>query len=146
MNTLKVIVLLIELSTVFSLECWDCKSSINAACSDPFLMEPFAKMNCSASPKYEMIRNMYGNKTTQFCRKIIEKIEGNVRVIRTCGYLEESRSDEDRCNTRIGTNGLQIVSCHCATDACNASPYLTHSMVTTSFTIMFTLILTAAFS
>lgn len=66
--------------TVFSLECWDCKSSINAACSDPFLEEPFAKMNCSANPKYEMIRNMYGNKTTQFCRKIVEKSKLNFQI------------------------------------------------------------------
>ncbi|XP_074599651.1 UPAR/Ly6 domain-containing protein crok-like [Brevipalpus obovatus] len=115
----------------WSLECWDCTTRINVACGDPFFDKPFAKKNCTLDPRYAELRAQYPNQTIEMCRKITEKVDGMIHVIRSCGYLDDLKGDRmGRCQKRTESVGIMQESCVCYTDGCNSGIDLSPRFIT----------------
>ena len=47
-------------------------------------------------------------------------VEGKVRVIRACGWLDEVKDRPD-CYSRTGTKDIMVTYCSCQGDKCNSS-------------------------
>jgi len=55
------------------------------------------------------------------CRKIVQTVEGETRVVRSCA-TEGKGGDEDRCVDRVGTIRIKIKYCECYDNECNSAP------------------------
>ncbi|KAF2346427.1 hypothetical protein FHG87_022817 [Trinorchestia longiramus] len=60
----------------------------------------------------------------QYCRKIIQYIQGKERTVRGCGWLADRRAEEvGGCYSRTGTKDIIVTFCSCNHDACNSAPH-----------------------
>jgi len=55
------------------------------------------------------------------CRKIKQDVDGEVRVVRSCGTAYDP---EKTCVDRTGSDGIKVSYCECTDDGCNAAPHL----------------------
>eukprot|EP00094_Tigriopus_californicus_P004977 TCALIF_04793-PA protein Name:"Similar to qvr Protein quiver (Drosophila pseudoobscura pseudoobscura)" AED:0.18 eAED:0.18 QI:20/0.5/0.4/0.8/0.5/0.4/5/839/158 len=89
-------------STGGAIKCWECNSKYDARCGDPFSNYSVAMVD----------------------------FEGDVRVVRGCGWLENIDSLKDReCFNRAGTNQIQVYHCICKEDGCNSAKSLTSGLL-----------------
>lgn len=103
--------------------CWECNSEYDRRCADDFNKGPFLMSDCS-----QRSLDHYPNITSTLCRKIVQKVDGQFRYIRTCGFLLEDRED---CYRKAGTFNAQIEYCHCKDQpGCNSAPSVTSGSVT----------------
>ncbi|XP_046370015.1 uncharacterized protein LOC124144578 [Haliotis rufescens] len=58
-----------------------------------------------------------GNKTYTVCRKMVQELPDEVRIIRQCGSM-----GKPGCIARSGTRGVRIRYCHCGESLCNMGP------------------------
>ncbi|XP_050436141.1 uncharacterized protein LOC126842941 [Adelges cooleyi] len=108
--------------TVESIQCFVCNSHNDTACAQEALPE-YLKTECSKL-NYGVPEDETKNYT--LCRKTIQTIEKEVnglkadknRIIRTCGW--DDSNYKDKCYHRSGFGGKQDV-CTCSTDFCNAA-------------------------
>ncbi|PNF30589.1 hypothetical protein B7P43_G06131 [Cryptotermes secundus] len=96
-----------------SIECYQCNSAYDPRCGDPFDSYSLGQVNCSMKPPLEHLTQL---KATM-CRKIIQKVNGKIRVVRGCGYVSDISSRS--CIQRSGTHDVQVQYCSCKGDLCN---------------------------
>ncbi|RWS27477.1 hypothetical protein B4U80_08080 [Leptotrombidium deliense] len=113
------------ITAVSAIHCWDCNSFINAGCGDPFRNSSFAIKDCNHRDVHKL--SVYGE--AKFCRKIVQKVDKHLRVVRDCGWLDEDISIKSHlgpgeCVKRSGTFSVLVQYCTCNTDKCNPGAYL----------------------
>lgn len=86
--------------------------------------------NCASWLGYNYIRNcsvqQHGVDPSRptTCRKIVQSVYGNVRVVRQCSNVVSSQTSG--CIERVGTMKIKVQYCHCSDrDACNIAPRAT---------------------
>ncbi|XP_072939901.1 UPAR/Ly6 domain-containing protein crok-like [Epargyreus clarus] len=109
--------------TASSIFCYDCNSAFDPRCGEEF--DPFSLgvINCSLKDPPEHIEPT----EPTFCRVIKMDIYGKVRVVRSCGYLQEAPSNHT-CRRQTGVGELFVTYCHCDTDLCNGVSSLHYEM------------------
>ncbi|EEB18835.1 conserved hypothetical protein [Pediculus humanus corporis] len=100
-----------------SISCYVCNSEFDPSCGDPFKPYTIGVLNCSLSIKPDHI----AGQEAKLCRKIVQKIQGHVRVVRSCGYIEDPLRDDQECAKRSGTHDIQVDYCSCTGDLCNGT-------------------------
>nr|CAD7591164.1 unnamed protein product [Timema genevievae] len=98
-----------------SIRCYHCNSEYDPRCADPFDAYSLGDVNCSMRPLLEHLQDYQ----PIICRKTVQKVYGKVRVVRGCGYIEET-SDRG-CIRRAGTHDVMANYCSCKEDLCNAA-------------------------
>ncbi|EFX70861.1 uncharacterized protein LOC124201155 [Daphnia pulex] len=102
------------------LHCWDCNSAYDPRCGDPFDNHSIAMVDCS-----QMSYPHLSVKEATLCRKTTQSVNGNVRVVRSCGWLNSSNEDDGKsCFKRSGSQDVFLTHCTCSGDGCNGSPSL----------------------
>ncbi|KAG5897977.1 hypothetical protein JTB14_013551 [Gonioctena quinquepunctata] len=114
------------------LQCYDCNSEYDPRCGDPFNPYTIGIINCSDRKPPEHLLdpfNMREQLEPTLCRKMVQKVEGKLRVIRGCGYLRDEHDDK-RCYRRTGTANVEVFYCACTKSLCNtANPIQSYNSV-----------------
>ncbi|XP_054261525.1 uncharacterized protein LOC128985851 [Macrosteles quadrilineatus] len=100
---------------VESIICYHCNSAYDPRCGDPFDPYSLGKINCSMQPPLEHLPYM----EPTVCRKNVQKVYGKIRVVRSCGFIEDPDREEKSCVRRSGTHDVQMLYCACKGDICN---------------------------
>ncbi|KAG5872128.1 hypothetical protein JTB14_013065 [Gonioctena quinquepunctata] len=112
-GTISSICIFISLIAVGStIKCFQCNSAFDKQCEDIIA-------NDTASSFYKSCNGTYGEQKP-FCRKIqtIVGYENSNRLVRDCGWINESNKTEDFCQSR-DTDFVKRMSCVCFTEGCN---------------------------
>ncbi|KAJ6225438.1 hypothetical protein RDWZM_003983 [Blomia tropicalis] len=128
----------------FAIKCWDCNSMINKGCDDPFEKDYFAMADCSQK---HLAR--FPDKEGHFCRKTIQKVNDQLRIIRGCGYINDTFDTvppgakiEEECIRRTGTFSVMIEFCACNSgDGCNHAAIASFSYLSYLIPVALTAIL-----
>ncbi|XP_015906755.1 UPAR/Ly6 domain-containing protein crok-like [Parasteatoda tepidariorum] len=99
------------------LHCWECNSKHDPNCGHPFKRHTVALTDCS---QRFIPHNMSIGAT--ICRKITQKVRGEERIIRSCGFYNPE--DAGTCISRAGTHMVFMHYCQCEGDGCNNSNLL----------------------
>ncbi|KAM3965820.1 crooked [Aphomia sociella] len=113
-------IVLTFIPSIFSIKCWDCRSSNDPKCADPFDNSTVPITDCKQEKGLEHLPGI----RPQMCRKIRQKVNGVWRYFRGCAYLGEVgiQGDERFCLMRTGTYNIFIEYCTCnSKDGCNSS-------------------------
>ncbi|CAF4930314.1 unnamed protein product [Pieris macdunnoughi] len=108
------------ISTVLCIKCWNCRSSNDPKCADPFDNSTVPITDCKQE---KGLRHLPGLRPSM-CRKIRQKVNGEWRYIRDCAYLGEVgiQGDERFCLMRTGTYNIFVEYCTCnSKDGCNSA-------------------------
>lgn len=105
-------------SRVEAITCYDCNSEYDPRCGDPFDPYTLGQIDCNERHPLE---HLPGSNAT-LCRKLVQKVGTKIRVIRTCGYIEEAGRDDKACVSRSGTHDVNVLYCSCKSSLCNAGP------------------------
>ncbi|XP_043480210.1 uncharacterized protein LOC122509940 [Leptopilina heterotoma] len=100
-----------------ALTCYQCNSAYDPRCGDPFDSYSLGTVNCSFQPRLEHLKHL----EPAVCRKISQKVYGEIRVVRGCGFINDDESDNKECIRRSGTHDVKAFYCSCTTDLCNAA-------------------------
>lgn len=103
-----------------SIICYKCNSANDPNCGDPFEPYTLGVVNCSLVPKPEHLDQ---NVTATICRKSVQKVYGKIRIVRDCGYIEDSNTDKE-CLKRSGTHDVQVHYCSCSKSLCNGGQHV----------------------
>ncbi|KAL1139369.1 hypothetical protein AAG570_006353 [Ranatra chinensis] len=111
--------------------CYQCNSEYDPRCGDPFDPYSLGTVNCSL---LEPLEHLPGYKPT-ICRKNVQKVQGKIRIVRGCGYIEDSYKNEKQCLYRSGTHDVNMHYCSCTGNLCNTAsekivPMLTLGIIT----------------
>lgn len=118
-----------------AIHCFDCNSYNDPACADPFKNSTsLTTVDCDTKshPQHIDVRST-------FCRKITQRgrnqhqlsyqqlkrfycfiVNGEIRVIRTCGYIE-GRSNKNKCERISISNANEMRYCECDANLCNSA-------------------------
>lgn len=109
-----------------SLHCWDCNSGYDPRCADPFDNHSIALVDCS-----QISYSHLNVKEATLCRKTTQTVNGKLRVIRSCGWLNSTHEDDGKsCFQRSGSQDVYITHCTCFSDGCNGSSSIVGSALT----------------
>lgn len=112
------------------IKCYVCNSYEHALCADPFFHldgnDPENKEAKSGSD-FEQDCPADSAGKTHFCRKIYQNVRGDERVIRSCGWVEDSRGRE--CYTTV-LEEYNTEVCACKEGLCNTASVSTMSVMT----------------
>lgn len=135
-------------SQVEAIKCYVCQSNIDPKCADPFDNLTLPITDCDAYPRADLVQrdelDVIEEKgffsafsqpapvkplMASMCQKIRQKVEGEWRTIRGCGYLGPpgelplDKSDSGgHCQMRYGSYNVFMESCICNNkDGCNGS-------------------------
>ncbi|GJQ79019.1 hypothetical protein Trydic_g180 [Trypoxylus dichotomus] len=75
-----------------------------------------ALVDCSQKPRPQHLPSHF---VPSVCRKSIQKVQGRIRVVRGCGYIEDHDHDDGSCYFKTGTHDVHITHCSCTESACN---------------------------
>lgn len=123
-------------SVCYGLSCWECNSIFNQTCNNLPLGGPTEKtpqlkefyVDCDEKSSHSTI----GNYT--LCRKQVQIIDGEERVVRSCG-IEASNKP---CYSTVNPSAKTFV-CQCFEDGCNFSSTLglSHILTVSAFILFF---------
>ncbi|KAK8751354.1 hypothetical protein OTU49_014356, partial [Cherax quadricarinatus] len=100
----------------WGIRCWECNSSFDPRCGEThFDSSTLDTVDCN-----QLKRDHLHGMEAIYCRKIVQRIESEVRTVRGCGWLEERKAPVGGCYTRTGTKEVMITYCHCNHDNCNS--------------------------
>lgn len=135
-----------------AIKCYVCQSHVDPKCADPFDNLTLSITDCDGYPRQDLAFRADGEFSNReeksssifpislnvftslssgppplqatVCRKIRQKVYGDWRTTRSCGYLTERKSSFDgpinSCVMRYGTNDIFMESCTCnGKDGCN---------------------------
>ncbi|CAL4060435.1 unnamed protein product [Meganyctiphanes norvegica] len=103
--------------------CWECNSKLDPRCSaDNFDAHTIEYVDC------DQLERGHLKGEAKFCRKIVQNIEGVVRTVRGCGWLDEPKAAPGECYYRTGTKDIGITFCYCDENKCNSGNALTVSL------------------
>ncbi|XP_045523211.1 uncharacterized protein LOC123713537 [Pieris brassicae] len=108
------------ISTVLCIKCWNCRSSNDPKCADPFDNSTVPITDCKQE---KGLKHLPGLRPSM-CRKIRQKVNGEWRYIRDCAYLGDVgiQGDERFCLMRTGTYNIFVEYCTCnSKDGCNSA-------------------------
>jgi len=110
-----------------SLWCYQCNSYTDQNCADPFFFaEEAHKEPALRQPKDpKMLKKCDKG---HLCRKIYQNVRGDERVIRSCGWVDDTK-DRD-CYTTVLEEYNTLV-CSCKTKGCNGAAGYTISLLAT---------------
>jgi len=141
--TLSLLLLLGLATTSLGIKCFSCNSHYDRNCADPFNNYTSELVNCDQED-HRMTHLPLKNDTTRHaansCRKTIQIVKDQMRIIRSCGWLPNPESLADReCFTRTGTHSVMVHHCVCKEDGCNgvAGLAITGSLLLLSLTTRF---------
>lgn len=139
-----VLIALLREQLVDAIKCYVCQSNVDPKCADPFDNLTLPITDCDAYPRadlalkteYDVIEEKsffsFGQQPpvkplrATMCRKIRQKVSGEWRTIRGCGYLGspgDSQELQESCQIRHGTHDIFMETCACNSKAgCNAAP------------------------
>ncbi|XP_051170131.1 uncharacterized protein LOC127287325 [Leptopilina boulardi] len=100
-----------------ALTCYQCNSAYDPRCGDPFDPYSLGTVNCSFQPRLEHLKHL----EPTVCRKISQKTNGELRVVRGCGFINDEETDNKECQRRVGTHDVKAFYCACNTDLCNSA-------------------------
>lgn len=159
MNFRRILSLLIIAASLFicitqnnfvrAIKCYVCQSNVDPKCADPFDNLTLPITDCDAYPRADLVPknelDIIEEKgffaafsqpppvkplVATMCRKIRQKVDGEWRTIRDCGYLgppgdippDKLASDMGHCQMRHGSYDVFMESCTCNNkDGCNGS-------------------------
>lgn len=121
---------------VLSIKCYVCQSNVDPKCADPFDNLTLPMADCSSYPRADLVPRTefdvieeksfflsFGQPApvkplqATMCRKIRQKVNGEWRTIRGCGYLgspgDSLEGPETRCQIRHGTYDIFVETCAC---------------------------------
>merc|ERR1712045_71045 len=137
------LVLLSMATSTLGIKCFSCNSHYDRNCADPFNNYTSELVNCDQED-HRMTHLPLKNDTTRHsansCRKTIQIVKDEMRIIRSCGWLPNPESLADReCFTRTGTHSVMVHHCVCKEDGCNgvASIAITGTLLLASLTARF---------
>ncbi|KAK6633905.1 hypothetical protein RUM44_004512 [Polyplax serrata] len=122
--TIGLVIFVFLTSTAYSISCYVCNSEFDPSCGDPFRPYTIGVLNCSLSIKPDHI----AGQEAKLCRKIVQRIQGHVRIFRSCGYIEDPLRDDKECIKRSGTHDVHVDYCSCTGDLCNATNSLNYNL------------------
>ena len=111
-----------------AIKCWECNSKYDARCGEDFSNYSVALVDCDQ--RKNLVRHLEPldpRTSTEpppatLCRKTTQVVEGETRIIRGCGWINNTGALADReCFRRAGTKEVQLFHCLCRTDACNTA-------------------------
>lgn len=105
------LVLLAVLPTGSGIKCHQCSSHINAQCADPF----FHEENPGVPKTSEFLKDCPKDGKDYYCRKIYQNVRGQERVIRSCGWENQTK---DCYSTVLEEYNTYV--CKCDSDGCNS--------------------------
>lgn len=118
--TIAAFVLFLNIQSGESLHCWDCNSAYDPRCGDPFDNHSIALVDCS-----QMSYSHLSVKEATLCRKTTQRVQGKLRVVRSCGWLNSTHEDDGRsCFQRSGSQDVYLTHCTCFGDGCNGTSAL----------------------
>lgn len=130
--------LLANFSSVSGIKCWECNSAYDKRCGDPFNNYTSELVDCDQkqSDLSHLPLNNGTPYTATICRKTVQTVRADVRVIRSCGWIPNPPNLEGRdCYTRTGTNQVMVYHCACKEDGCNAAPQTFASFILLLFSL-----------
>ncbi|GAB1607444.1 uncharacterized protein LOC115232589 [Argonauta hians] len=92
-----------------SISCYNCNSS-------PFQSGKYC-MDIPEKYPYIVDCDIFEQNYTR-CRKVVQNIDDEVRIIRQCAKSGGPLG----CESRVGTKNIRMKYCHCDTDHCNSAP------------------------
>ncbi|XP_018566961.1 uncharacterized protein LOC108907669 [Anoplophora glabripennis] len=127
------------------LQCYVCNSAFDPRCADPFDPYTIGIINCSDRPTPEHVKDhLHLDRIVVpvVCRKMVQKVEGVVRVVRSCGYIRDDHDDK-KCFRRTGTAAVEVIHCSCTKSLCNAGhssqrPYFSAISLNVAITLAIT--------
>lgn len=141
---------------VETIKCYVCQSNVDPKCADPFDNLTLPITDCDEYPRQDLVHKSEMDVIEEkgffatfglsppikplkasMCRKIRQKVNGEWRTIRGCGYLgppgetksssSEFQSTEGNCLIRHGTYDIFMETCTCnSKDGCNGTAGLRH--------------------
>jgi hypothetical protein len=148
MNSFGFIALVVFTASTFhagsALHCFVCNSGSDyegAMCADPFDEEAATNagllMDCST---LEEDKGITPAKNYTLCRKYLQDVNGDFRIVRTCA----TDGREGKCIDRTGTAKIKLQYCECANSEpsrpCNDAPFITFGFVTLALALLATLL------
>lgn len=126
---------------VGAIKCYVCQSNVDPKCADPFDNLTLPITDCEAYPRADLVARNELEVVEEkgffaafsqpapvkplratMCRKIRQKVDGEWRTIRGCGYLGLAGQGEPNCQMRHGTYDVFMETCTCNDkDGCNAA-------------------------
>ncbi|CRK99445.1 CLUMA_CG012612, isoform A [Clunio marinus] len=116
---------------VSGLKCYECNSFNNTDCLDPFVhsnAEGFYNECLPINKDIKSITNEVETVEARWCRKLTQNVYGKIRIIRSCGFINETEQSENvdkSCYKSAFTSHVSSIYCACAEDGCN---YATHNI------------------
>jgi len=110
---LAVLVLLGLVAPGSGLMCHQCNSYENALCADPFSHE-----DGQVKSNDEFLKECGDEQDYTMCRKVYQNVRDEVRVIRSCGWIPDSRNRA--CYTTV-LEEYNTEVCTCDSDGCNSA-------------------------
>lgn len=133
------------LTGVEAIKCYVCQSHVDPKCADPFDNLTLSITDCDGYPRQDLAIRADTDFVTEssifpslfssqpagpkpiratVCRKMRQKVKGEWRTLRSCGYLIEPKDSFDgpvnTCKMRYGTHDIFMESCICdGKDGCN---------------------------
>uniref|UniRef100_A0A6P7GEU1 Uncharacterized protein LOC114337281 isoform X2 n=1 Tax=Diabrotica virgifera virgifera TaxID=50390 RepID=A0A6P7GEU1_DIAVI len=120
-----------------SIKCYDCRSDVDSRCGEDFDKEIPALVNCNL--RYNEIGQVV-HQDISSCVKIIQTINGQKIILRTCKESKWNSHNESTCEDREKHNALAMYECRgpdcqqpilcdncnanycpCDTDGCNSA-------------------------
>ncbi|XP_071532617.1 UPAR/Ly6 domain-containing protein crok-like [Panulirus ornatus] len=118
----------------WGIRCWECNSAFDPRCGEShFDSNTLDTVDCD-----QLNRRHLAGKDAIYCRKIVQSIQNEVRTVRGCGWLEETKAPVGGCYTRTGTKDIMVTYCHCDHDECNSGNTVMASVGLAAVVLMLT--------
>jgi len=132
-STATLVLLLCLVETGSGLKCHICNSYDSYHCGDPF----YYPDNPMVPKTNKFLQDCPTDQEYTFCRKIYQKVRGDVRIIRGCGYIPDEKNRT--CYTTV-LEEYNTEVCSCEVDGCNsASMYQLSAAVVSAVCLAFLL-------
>jgi len=119
------LVLLSMATSTLGIKCFSCNSHYDRNCADPFNNYTSELVNCDQEDHrmtHLALRDDNTRHSANICRKTVQIVQDEMRIIRSCGWLPNPDSLKDRdCFTRTGTHSVMVYHCVCHEDGCNTA-------------------------
>lgn len=139
------LIVLFQKQLAEAIKCYVCQSNVDPKCADPFDNLTLPITDCDAYPRADLVPRSefdvleeksfflsFGQPApvkplrATMCRKTRQKVNGEWRTIRGCGYLGPPGDSQDgpdsNCQIKHGNYDIFVETCACnSKDGCNAA-------------------------
>merc|ERR1711936_1114330 len=107
-------------SRTYSIKCYQCDTSFDGECDDPYVGSVTHLIDCD-----QIVKEM---ENEYFCRKNTQTVQGTKKVIRSCAQINNMDKSSDTCYESQGSGYYKRV-CDCYYDRCNSATLSTVSLL-----------------